>query len=173
MTLLLEAAGVVRAVQVRRDGRRFRIAVDGREHLVDAVELEPGRWSLLLGPEGRSVEVRVRSDRAGGCTVFPGRGSLPVTIVDARREARRAAGVSRAGAAAASGDGRITAPMPGKVVRVLVAAGERVAARQALVVVEAMKMENELRSPRDGTVLEVLAREGASVEAGAPLLTIG
>jgi len=63
--------------------------------------------------------------------------------------------------------------MPGKVVRVLVGAGETVAARQGLVVVEAMKMENELRAPRAGTVRDVRAVEGASVEAGALLLTIG
>jgi biotin carboxyl carrier protein len=82
----------------------------------------------------------------------------------------------RAGAAAAhSADGgpqRVTAPMPGKIVRVLVAAGEAVRARQPVAVIEAMKMENELRAGRDGTVAEVLGRQGDSVEAGALLLVI-
>jgi biotin carboxyl carrier protein len=63
--------------------------------------------------------------------------------------------------------------MPGKVVRVLVAAGDAVAAGGGLVVVEAMKMENELRSPRAGVVLELLAREGQAVESGAPLAVVG
>jgi biotin carboxyl carrier protein len=63
--------------------------------------------------------------------------------------------------------------MPGKVVRVLVRPGDTVRARQPLVVVEAMKMENELRAPRDGTVSDVTAREGASVEAGALLVVLG
>ena len=172
MTLAFEAGGVVRSVQVRRDGGRLSVVIDGRNHPVDAVELEPGRWSLLVGPEGRSVEARVRSDRSGGWTVFLSRGSRAIRVEDARR-ARRPAGPSGARAGANPGEARISAPMPGKVLRVLVAAGETVTARQAVAVVEAMKMENEVRSPRDGTVLEVFAREGASVEAGAPLLTIG
>jgi biotin carboxyl carrier protein len=62
--------------------------------------------------------------------------------------------------------------MPGKVVRVLVKAGDRVAARQPVVVVEAMKMENELRASREGTVAEVHVREGMSVDAGALLVVI-
>ena len=79
----------------------------------------------------------------------------------------------RRGAWAGDGPVRIVAPMPGKVVRVLAAPGEAVTARQGVVVVEAMKMENELRAPRAGIVGEVLAREGALVDAGALLLTIG
>jgi biotin carboxyl carrier protein len=62
--------------------------------------------------------------------------------------------------------------MPGKVVRVLVKAGDAVRARQPVVVVEAMKMENELRADRDGTVTEIHAREGTSVDAGALLIVI-
>ena len=62
--------------------------------------------------------------------------------------------------------------MPGKIVRVLVGAGDAVHARQPLIVVEAMKMENELRAVRDGTVAEIHVKEGASVEAGAPLIDI-
>ena len=67
---------------------------------------------------------------------------------------------------------RIVAPMPGKVVRVLVKAGDTVRARQPVVVVEAMKMENELRADREGTVAEIHAHEGASVEAGALLVVL-
>ena len=66
----------------------------------------------------------------------------------------------------------IKAPMPGRVVRVLVAVGDRVTAHQPLVVVEAMKMENELRAPRDGVVKEVLAMPGAAVESGAVLVVV-
>ena len=68
---------------------------------------------------------------------------------------------------------RIVAPMPGKVIRLLAAGGEAVSVRQGVIVVEAMKMENELRAPRAGTVGEVLVREGDLVDAGALLLTIG
>ena len=74
--------------------------------------------------------------------------------------------------ATSSGDGRVIAPMPGRIVRVLVAVGDRVAARQGVVIVEAMKMENELRAPRDGVVTQVLAREGTAVDTGVVLVII-
>jgi biotin carboxyl carrier protein len=67
----------------------------------------------------------------------------------------------------------IRAPMPGRVVRVLVGIGDRVSARQGVVVVEAMKMENELRSPRGGVVKEIAVTPGAAVESGALLLVVG
>ena len=75
-------------------------------------------------------------------------------------------------AAHAAGPQRIIAPMPGKVVRVLVKPGDDVKARQGLVVVEAMKMENELRAARDGRVRDVAVAEGQSVDAGAVLLVV-
>jgi biotin carboxyl carrier protein len=75
-------------------------------------------------------------------------------------------------AGAGSGPQRVTAPMPGKVVRVLVAAGDEVKARQGLVVVEAMKMENELRAARDGRVKDVHVAEGALVESGRLLVVV-
>ncbi len=93
-------------------------------------------------------------------------GTVPVTVRLTGRSGRRHKG------AAASGSARVVAPMPGKVVRVLVEAGETVRARQAVVVVEAMKMENELRADRDGTVAEIHAREGMLVDAGALLIVI-
>jgi biotin carboxyl carrier protein len=76
------------------------------------------------------------------------------------------------GGAVAAGTQQVLAPMPGKVVKVLVKPGDDVKARQGLVVVEAMKMENELRSPKDGRVAEVLVTEGASVEAGRLLVVV-
>jgi biotin carboxyl carrier protein len=85
---------------------------------------------------------------------------------------RRRWGRKDDGGASAAGPQRLAASMPGKIVRVLVKAGDAVCARQPLVVVEAMKMENEMRAGRDGTVAEVHAREGYSVEAGALLLVI-
>ena len=74
--------------------------------------------------------------------------------------------------AAGTGPQRVTSPMPGKVVRILVKPGDEVKARQGLVVVEAMKMENELRAARDGRVREVAVAEGQSVDAGTVLLIV-
>jgi biotin carboxyl carrier protein len=91
---------------------------------------------------------------------------IPVHVRNGRRRAGEAAA---AGGAAVQ---RIGAPMPGKVVRVLVKAGDEVKVRQGLVVVEAMKMENEVRATRDGRVSELLVVEGQSVEAGATLVVV-
>jgi biotin carboxyl carrier protein len=85
---------------------------------------------------------------------------------------RRRWGRKDDGGHAASGPQRVVAPMPGKIVRVLVKPGDPVRARQGLVVIEAMKMENELRAARDGTVTEVQAREAMSVDAGTVLVVI-
>jgi biotin carboxyl carrier protein len=95
-------------------------------------------------------------------------GDLAVGVADRRRGRDRA----RAAAGAADGPARLLAPMAGRVVRVLVAAGQAVRAGQGVVVVEAMKMENELRAPRGGVIADVPVREGASVDAGAVLVVI-
>jgi biotin carboxyl carrier protein len=96
-------------------------------------------------------------------------GETPVTVT---LNGRRRWGRKDDGGAAGSGPQRLIAPMPGKIVRVLVKAGDAVTVRQPVVVVEAMKMENELRASRDGTVAELQVSEGMSVEAGALLLVI-
>jgi biotin carboxyl carrier protein len=168
-THALEVNGVVRRVQVEQEGSRFTVTLDGARHVLDAAEIEPGRWSLLFDAERHSHEVLVRAGQSGAATVIVDGATVPIRVLDPRT--RRAGGASAGDGA--NGPVRVTAPMPGKIVRVLVAPGDTVAARQGLVVVEAMKMENELRAPRAGTVRDVRAREGASVEAGALLLTIG
>jgi biotin carboxyl carrier protein len=92
-----------------------------------------------------------------------------ITVHPSTRLARRGDGPT---SLRASGAQKIVSPMPGKIVRVLVRPGDHVTAKQGLVVVEAMKMENELRAARDGRVREVAAAEGQSVEAGAVLLVV-
>jgi biotin carboxyl carrier protein len=76
------------------------------------------------------------------------------------------------GDVAVPGEQRVLAPMPGRVLRVLVKAGDQVVARQGLVVVEAMKMENELMSPKDGCIREVAVSEGESIESGRLLVIV-
>ncbi|HZS38549.1 MAG TPA: biotin/lipoyl-containing protein, partial [Polyangia bacterium] len=93
--------------------------------------------------------------------------SLPLKVTDARR---KLAGV--AARPQASGPLSVKSPMPGKVVKVLVRAGDDVKAGQGIVVVEAMKMENELKAPRDGKIKEVQVQEGQAVEAGQTLATL-
>lgn len=103
---------------------------------------------------------------SGDGEVVVGGHAVPVALANRRRRARAILG-------AGNGDQRIVAPMPGKVVKVLVAVGAAVEPRQGLVVIEAMKMENELTATRAGTVTEVAVTEGTSVEAGRLLVVIG
>ena len=179
----VELGGRRRRVVVMRAGDGFAVTVDGRTRRVDAARIDAHTLSLLLdnvspgdntaappdlNGHRRGYEVSVVPDPAGGqLTVHVGSAPILVRLNGLRRSGRR-----DAGGVAGSGPQRLVAPMPGKVVRVLVKLGDLVSPRQALVVVEAMKMENELRASRDGTVAEIHVREGISVDAGALLLVI-
>ena len=125
----------------------------------DVVEVEPGIYSVLL--DGCSYEVAVT-----GSAIDVGGVRLEFEIEDPRKW--NPAGSSRR----AEGPEAIKAPMPGKVVRVLVAVGDEVAAGQGLVVLEAMKMQNEMKAPRAGRVVSVGVKEHEAVNAGSVLLTI-
>ena len=160
----VEVGGRVRRVGVVRAGDGFDVTVDGRAVHVSAARVGDHLLSLLA--DGRSVEAAIASDAAGTLRVLVGGTPVAVSVDGRRRWSRKD---DRAGA---SGPQRIAAPMSGKVVRVLAKKGDAVRARQPLVVVEAMKMENELRAQRDGTVAEVQAREGQSVDAGALLVVV-
>ena len=143
-----------------RDGR-YLVHVDGVPHLVDAHKLEGDFYSIITG--NRSYEVSVEAGR-DGVRVRHGGSELLVTITDPGRAAREA---SPGGA----GPARIEAMMPGKIVRVLVGQGDRVEEGQGLIVVEAMKMENEIAAPKAGAVQSVEISPGQTVERGA-LLTV-
>jgi biotin carboxyl carrier protein len=154
-------------VVVTRSGDGFAVSVDGRLHHVDAARIDAHTLSLVVDSV-RSNEVSFAADPIGGLlNVHVGATPVAVMLNGRRRWGRR-----EDGAGSGSGPQRLVAPMPGKVVRVLVKAGDVVAARQPVVVVEAMKMENELRASREGTVAEIHASEGMSVDAGALLVVI-
>ena len=166
----IEVGGRTRQVVVTRVGGGFAVTVDHRTWNVDVARIDAQTMSLIVNSDGfRSVsEITVVPDQSTGqLTVHVGATPVVVTVNGRRRWGRK-----DEGAVAGSGPQRVTAPMPGRIVRVLVNPGEAVRARQPLLVVEAMKMENELRAGRDGRVAEVHAREGASVDAGALLIVI-
>ena len=166
----IEVNGRIRQVSVERAGGRFAVSVDGRTRDVDARRLDARTVSLIVGP-GATYDVGIVPDVATGAA-----GTLRVrvgatecaVVLNARRRRGRQAERDHA----TSGPQRLVAPMPGKIVRVAVTPGEAVRARQTVVVIEAMKMENELRAARDGTVDELHARDGALVEAGELLAVI-
>lgn len=144
---------------------RYALSLDGERHVLDALALEHGAVSVLIDGQSHDVEL----DESGDLVkVLIDSELLTVDVADERALRLRAGAVGFT----VTGLVTVTAPMPGKVVRVLVAPGAQVTEGQGLVVVEAMKMENELKSPKSGTVVEVFAQEGSTVEANAKLLSV-
>ncbi|HYI97650.1 MAG TPA: biotin/lipoyl-containing protein [Bryobacteraceae bacterium] len=136
--------------RVENDGDSWRIDVGEGVREASVLEVEPGVYSVLIA--GGSFEIRANE--------------IDVIIEDPR-EPRKAVAL-----AGLEGRQTITAPMPGKVIRLLVAEGEEVRRGQGLVVIEAMKMQNELKSPKDGRVTSLPAEEGAAVGAGQVLAVV-
>jgi pyruvate carboxylase len=168
----IELDGTTRVVAIDESGpERFRIIVDGQPHTVRAIRAAEFGLSMIFedaAPAPGTVrDVQVTPGGSGELLVTIG-GRTVIVNVNGRR-ARRAGSDA---AAHAHGAQSVVAPMPGRVVRVLVGAGDEVAARQGVVVVEAMKMENELRAPKAGKVRDVSVTPGTSVEAGRVLMVI-
>lgn len=174
---------------------RYFVSIDGEEHVVEVAELPGGGHEvrLLDSADADSSTARVvpaRFSHTGsartlqlGDRVFDVvlEGELPdVGAWVSGRRARLTVESARMRAAAAvrgrgseGSDGTVVSPMPGKVIKVLVAEGDEVAAGAPVVVVEAMKMENELAAPRAGVVQKVHVQPGDAVEGGARLVTVG
>ena len=188
----IELSGRVRRVEVTRENGRVAVKLDGQDSFVDLVRVDTNTWSLLVeqvgvAPSGASgsragtsggsgkrdmtaaasYEIHLSPAVHGQLLVHVGMTPLSATLDGQRRSDRK-----EEGGPSGSAPQRIVAPMPGKIVRVLVQPGDAVHARQPVVVIEAMKMENELRAWRDGIVSDVSARSGQSVEAGALLALI-
>jgi len=147
----------------------FEITIDGRAVSLDTngsgniLEVSPGLYSVLYG--GRSYEVRIANSNGDWHATIGGR-SFVVGIRDPRNWVRRS------GAELGNPHQDVKAPMPGKVIRMLVREGDDVHAGQGLAVVEAMKMQNELKALRAGRVLRVPAKDGDTVSAGDVLVTL-
>jgi biotin carboxyl carrier protein len=162
--LEIELAEKMHHVEFTQTDDRVRCVVEGRAVEADAREVGPGIYSILIGAQ--SLEARVES-HGSGLRVTIGNREFSAAIRDPRQWRRR-----RSAAAEAEGQQQVIAPMPGKIVRVLVKAGEKVEAGQGLLVVEAMKMQNEIRSPKSGRVERLFVVEGQTVNAGEMLAKI-
>ena len=152
-------------VELVRNGTGYRVLLDGRTVEADATQVLPNTISVLLG--GRAYEVHVTPALDGTVKLQSGAHEFTAGIQDPRAWRGR-----KQGAIEAEGRQPIVAPMPGKVIRLLVSAGDQVEAGQGLVVVEAMKMQNEIRSPKKGKVERVVATEGRNVNAGEVLALV-
>jgi biotin carboxyl carrier protein len=166
----VEVGGRVRQVSVARVGAAFAVTVDGRTTHVDAVRIDAHTLSLVWDSVRPRDTVFAADPATGRLTVQVDGTPVSVGVNGRRTQGRH--GPHDDGGHAGGGPQRVVAPMPGKVIRVLVQVGDAVRSRQGLLVVEAMKMENELRAGRDGVVAEIHAREGQSVDAGALLIVI-
>jgi biotin carboxyl carrier protein len=151
-------------VELTRASEQWKCRLDGRELSVDIVYGQNGVLSLLLG--GKSYEVK--QETVGAETnVVVGHERFNASVRDPRSFRSR----SRVGAAE-QGVMKIKAPMPGKVVRVLAGVGTQVELGQSVIVIEAMKMQNELKAPKSGVVKKINVAEGAAVDAGQALAEV-
>jgi biotin carboxyl carrier protein len=156
--------GMPHRLELERAENEWKCRLNGREVLVDAVLARPDVLSLLM--DGRSYEVK-REQTATDLHLWVGSTRFGVELRDPRSLRSR-----RDGAGDASGPRKLLCPMPGKIVRVLVAEKAEVEAGQGIVVVEAMKMQNEIKSPKKGVVQKVLTAAGANVNAGDVLAIV-
>ena len=164
MTFDVQIDDLLTKLEVRREGDDYRFRLgSGEENTAHMLQLEPGLFSVLAG--GRSYEARAETGEDCAWITIHGR-RFRVVITDPRRWSPKRA--------SAHGQDRenIIAPMPGKIVRVLVAPGDNVESGQGIVVVEAMKMQNEMKAHRGGRIASLPVREGETVPAGAILATI-
>jgi biotin carboxyl carrier protein len=146
--------------------RQGEALVDGRAVQFDAIDADQGAISLLVNGKSYTIDYERRGEKTALLLGGQQQRSVPFTVGDER--ASSASGSRKA----SEGPISVIAPMPGKIVRVLAKPGDEVKADQGLIVVEAMKMENELRAPRAGQISQVLVREGAAVEGGATLCVL-
>jgi biotin carboxyl carrier protein len=165
MKFAIKISDKTRTIELQRNSDRWQVSLDGEALDADAVEIAPNVFSVLL--DGESFEVRIAPTSQGRLTLQTRHHEFTAQVVNPRAWRGR-----RHGAVEAEGRQQILAPMPGKVVRLLVQVGDKVEAGQGLLVVEAMKMQNEVRSPKTGTVERLMAREGQPVNAGEVLAWI-
>lgn len=159
------------AIEPGEHAGQFTIFVKGKKRVVDASWIDAETLSLIDGTAAREVRLHRRDGSLG--VAIDGRMFEAVVALERRQKPRP--GEQEKGIPdpfTAAGPAVVKSPMPGRIVRVLVAVGDRVVARQPVVIVEAMKMENELRAPGDGVVKEVNVQEGAAIDAGSVLVVI-
>lgn len=160
----IQLRGAKKAVEIRLSDGKVQFTIDGRALDADAKQIANGIYSILI--EGRSFEVRVERRGPQISASVDGR-EFRAEIHDPRRLKH-----ARSGAVEAEGKQQILAPMPGKVIRVLVGAGDIVESNKGLVVIEAMKMQNEVLTPKSGIVERMLVVEGQAVSSGDVLAVI-
>ncbi len=167
MKLLAFIADYRTDIRIRDEGGQVFAEIDGRRYELDLYESDPNGYLLISA--GRVFNCRVEGRPKSGkpIEVIVGTTRYAVTLTDPKRLSSGASTIAYDDDAA-----RIVAPMPGKVVRVMVEAGSKVAAGEGLIVVEAMKMQNEIKAPKAGKVTVLNTQTGATVNGGEVLAVI-
>lgn len=164
MTYEISIDGKNYRLDLNQEDGRWKCSLDGEPVEVDAVIARPNVMSVIIG--GQAFEVK-RERTATDMHFWVKSARFAVDVRDPRSlRSRRAKG------GGVEGPQKLLAPMPGKIVRILAPAGQEVEAGHGVLVIEAMKMQNELKSPKKGVVKQVLATEGASVTAGEVLAIV-
>ncbi len=164
MKLEIEIGDAAHAVEISQTEAQSFYAIDGKSVEASAVEVAPGIYSIVIA--GRSFEARI-AQFGSDLRISVGSDEYAVRVRDPRKWER-----NRSGSSSSEGRQNVVAPMPGRVVRVLARAGDAVEAGQGIVVVEAMKMQNEVRSPKAGTVERLLVKEGQAMNAGDTIAVV-
>jgi biotin carboxyl carrier protein len=167
MKLHATIAGYQTDILIQDDGSRVSAEIDGRGYTLEVRESGAGGYVLINDAAVFDCRVDGQPDAGKPVGVTVGTTEYSVTLIDPKRLRGTSGAVAHADEAA-----HIVAPMPGKVVRVLVNVGDRVEAGAGIVVVEAMKMQNEMKSPKAGTVAALHVDVGATVNAGDVLAVV-
>ena len=167
MKLKAELAGEDHELTLQHDGASVSAQVDGRRYNLQLHGSETGEYLLLDGTRVRNCRVENRPNQLEAYVVHVSARSYEIQITDPKRLRR-----GQSSGAHHHGSAEIIASMPGKVVRVMVGVGAQVEAGAGIVVVEAMKMQNELKAPKAGVVVSLNMEEGATVNAGDVLAVI-
>jgi biotin carboxyl carrier protein len=166
MELIVRQHGRERRVVLEGDSGSMKITIDGRSYRVETVAAGTVMRSLVI--DGQQVEVGLRSRGDGRFEVTGERGSEVVEVLNPLTVlAEKTHGLE-----AGRGAEKVSAYMPGRVVDILVSPGEQVATGQGILVLEAMKMENEIQAGREGVVRNIFVATGQAVEAGDSLYEI-
>jgi acetyl/propionyl-CoA carboxylase alpha subunit len=151
-------------VELTTSGGKRRIVLGGRELDCDWLAIAEGKYSIIL--DGRVFDLSVEVD-GQSCFISTGGNTYELQLLDRRRlRSEKSVETGKAGLQ------RVTAAMPGKVVRILVSEGETVEHAQGLLVLEAMKMQNEIRAPKSGVVKQIGVSEGRAVNTGEFLVSL-
>jgi biotin carboxyl carrier protein len=161
------------AVEQAHGAASVTVVVKGRPRVVEVAWIDRDTLTLIDRAAVYAVRFHRRADGALDVAIGSRVFDAQVTTVSKGRVPSHEPAIARGEPTAAAAERSVKTPMPGRVVKLLVAVGDRVAAGQPVIVVEAMKMENELRAPAGGTVTDVRAAAGMAVETGAVLIVIG